>query len=146
MKEKYNFEFPFTNNYGPLRAILHLPQVNCVSIKGATVRHCHSKWTWWISKVQNNFEAFFHKRCLFCHTWPKLLKSWVHRKQRKNSSWHLHASIQHLERIKLIDHVPDQNYSQHFTSSIQPFPRTHTWLIMKFILYLTLKINLLYTC
>ena len=26
---------------------------------------------------------------------------------------------------QLIDHVPGQSYSQHFTSSIQPFRRTH---------------------
>ena len=129
MKETYNFEFPFTSNYGFLIAILDLPQVDFMSAGSARqgVSCCHSKWTWWISKVQNHFEAFFHKRCLFCHTWPKLLKSWVHRKYRKNSSWHLHASIQHLERIKLIDHFPGQNYSQHFTSSIQPFPCTHNW-------------------
>ena len=93
MKEKCNFEFPLTTNYGFLRAILDLPQVNCTSAEGARVCCYHSKWARWILTVQNNFEAFFNKRCLFCDTWQKLPKSWVHQKQRKNS-WHLHASIQ----------------------------------------------------
>ena len=139
-KRNIILNFLFTNNYGPLRAILHLPQVDSLSVEGATVCHCHSKWTWWISKVKNNFEAFFHKRWLFCHTWPKLLKSWVHRKQRKNS-WHLHAFIHHLElimfQVKVIHNIlPLQ--SSLFDA--------HMLLIMKFILSLTLKINLLYTC
>ena len=35
MEEKYNFEFPFTTNYGFLRAILDLPQVNFTSAGSA---------------------------------------------------------------------------------------------------------------
>ena len=35
MKEKYNFEFPFTTNYGFSRAILDLPQVNFMSAGSA---------------------------------------------------------------------------------------------------------------
>ena len=35
MKEKYNFEFPFTTNYGFLRAILDMPQVDFMSAGSA---------------------------------------------------------------------------------------------------------------
>ena len=73
MKEKYNFEFPFTTYYG----------------LGIT---CHNKWAWWVSKMRNNFEVFFYKRCLFCHTWQKLLGTHCWRQNLK--SWA--ASVKNL--------------------------------------------------
>ena len=82
-----------------------------------------SRRAWWIWKVRNILEAFFHKRSLFFHTWQKLLsthcwrqnfRSWVH---QRGNSLHLHAPVQNLEGTKT-DHVPSQNYSQHFTYPI----------------------------
>ena len=81
-----------------------------------------SRRAWWIWKLRNILEAFFHKRSLFFHTSQKLLsthcwrqnfRSWVHQFQRGNSL-HLHAPIQNLERTKT-DHVPSQSCSQYFT-------------------------------
>ena len=55
MKEKYNFKFPFTTYYG----LLTKSHTNWMEKGGIT---CHNKWAWWVSKLRNNFEAFFHKR------------------------------------------------------------------------------------
>ena len=60
MKEKYNFEFPYTTYYGLLRAI-PTEWKSALRVKAGV--HGESQ------KCESNIlEAFFHKRSLLYHT------------------------------------------------------------------------------
>ena len=112
MKEKYNFEFPFTTYYGLLRAIptewksalrvkvgVHDESENCeTSLKLFSTKEAYS------SILDKSFSAPTAEGKILYHGFTK-------------EEIHLHAPFQNLERTK-IDHVPSQNYSQYFTYPI----------------------------